>query len=106
MQQITNDILEPGSEVEPGLQTMSSNQDMPQLKPWEIAEKLLPTAKGKPVSVERATDVQFQTWIAEQGIPVDDSGFPEWSFDDRCGVINHCLKYGIQLQFYETQEGA
>lgn len=108
MQPITNDIASPGNEVEPGSLNMNNPIQQVQIKelePWEIAEKLLPIAKGKPVSVERATDAQFQTWIAEQGIPVDDSGFPEWSFDDRCGVINHALSYGVQLQFFEEQKG-
>ena len=85
------------NEVSDGLQ--STRAEPISLEPWDIAEKLLPIANGQTVSVEFATDAQFQAWIASQGVPVDDAGIPEWSFDDRCGVIMYALSCGIALQF-------
>jgi len=80
------------------------------LEPWDIAEQLLPIENGQPVSVEFATDVQFQAWIVSQGVPVDEQGIAGWSFDDRCGVIMYALENGLVLQFAEdnkaAQEGA
>jgi len=95
------------NEVSAGLQ--STKAEPISLEPWDIAEKLLPTANGQPVSVEFASDAQFQAWIVAQGVPVDDAGIPDWSFDDRCGVIMYALSCGIALQFAEpasAQEGA
>src|SRR5258708_21374437 len=95
------------NEVSAGLQ--STKAERISLEPWDIAEKLLPTANGQPVSVEFASDAQFQAWIVAQGVPVDDAGIPDWSFDDRCGVIMYALSCGIALQFAEPaseQEGA
>jgi len=85
------------NEASDGLQ--STKAEPISLEPWDIAEKLLPIANGQPISVELATDAQFQTWIASQGVPVDDAGIAEWSFDDRCGVIMYALSCGIVLQF-------
>ncbi len=85
------------NEVSAGLQ--STRAESISLEPWDIAEKLLPIANGQPISVELASDAQFQAWIASQGVPVDDAGIAEWSFDDRCGVIMYALSCGIVLQF-------
>lgn len=63
----------------------------------------MPIANEQTVSVEFATDEQFQIWIASCGIPVDDNGFAEWSFDDRCGVIMYALSRGLPLQFADTK---
>jgi len=108
MQKTTNDMSNPGNEDSAGLPN-TKQVAARQLYPWEIAEKLFRTEKGRVVDVEHASDTQFQTWIAGQGIPMDEDGIPEWSFDDRCGVINHALAHGIQLHFFEAtseQEGA
>jgi hypothetical protein len=51
-----------------------------------------------------ATDEQFQNFIKGAGVPVDDQGIAEWSFDDRCGIINHALKYGVKLPFVEQNQ--
>ena len=69
------------------------------LEPWDIAEKCLPIGNGQRVSIEFATDAQFQEWIAAQGVPVDEQGIVGWSFDDRCGVIMYALEHGIVLHF-------
>ncbi len=109
MQKTTQDTSNPGNEGNAGsLNTKPVKADNIRLRPWEIAEKLLPIANGQ-ISVEFASDAQFDIWVREQGIPVDDSGIPEWSFDDRCGVIMYALASGLALQFAEpeaAQEGA
>lgn len=89
------------NEASDGLQ--STRAEPISLEPWDIAEKLLPIANGQTVSVEFASDAQFQAWIASQGVPVDDAGIPEWSFDDRCGVIMYALSCGIALQFADEK---
>ena len=98
------------SEASDGLQNTKAEHTSPQLEPWDIAEMLLPIENGQPVSVEYATDTQFQVWIAAQGVPVDEQGIAEWSFDDRCGVIMYAVEHGIALHFAEeakaAQEGA
>ncbi len=109
MQKTTQGTSSPGNEGSAGSQnTKPVKAETIRLRPWEIAEKLLLTANGQ-ISVEFASDAQFDTWVRQQGIPVDDSGIPEWSFDDRCGVIIYALTSGLALQFAEpqaAQEGA
>jgi hypothetical protein len=85
------------NEASDGLQ--STKAEPISLEPWDIAEKCLPIENGPPVSVEFATDAQFQAWVISQHIPVDEQGIAEWSFDDRCGVIMYALANGISLQF-------
>jgi hypothetical protein len=94
------DTLNHTSEGSDGLQ--STKAETISLEPWDIAEKCLPIENGQPVSVEFATDAQFQTWIVSQGVPVDEQGIAEWSFDDRCGVIMYAVEHGITLQFHEA----
>lgn len=65
--------------------------------PWEIAVKSFRTEAESIVDVEHATDAEFQQFVVRAGIPIDDSGIAEWSFDDRCGVVNHALKFGVSL---------
>ncbi|SRR6266567_339324 len=101
MQKIIQDTVNPGSEGSDGSQTMKAAPMS--LKPWDIAEKLLPIANGQAVSVEFASDAQFQSWVIQNGIPVDEEGIPEWSFDDRCGVILHALSFGVLLQFADEK---
>jgi hypothetical protein len=74
------------------------------LRPFEIATLLLPLQGGETVRVMDATDEQFQSFIKGAGVPVDDQGIAEWSFDDRCGIINHALKYGVALPFVEQNQ--
>ncbi len=68
---------------------------------WEVAVKSFHTVDRRIVDVEHATDEEFQTWIASQGIPVDEEGISEWVFEDRVGVINHALRFGVNLNFAE-----
>lgn len=97
------DTLNHTSEANDGSQNTKADNTSLQLEPWDIAEKLLPIENAQPVSVEFATDEQFQSWIIEQGVPVDENGIAEWSFDDRCGVIMYALDHGLTLQFYEHE---
>jgi hypothetical protein len=78
------------------------------LKPWEIAVKLLPSANGQTVSVERATDAEFQAWITASGLSdlIDDDGIAEWSFDDRVRVINFVLRKGRLVPFVEGENNS
>ena len=92
------------SEASDGLQSMKV--ETISLEPWDIAEKCLPIENGQAVSVEFATDAQFQAWIAAQGVPVDENGIAEWSFDDRCGVIMYAVEHGLTLHFVEANEAA
>lgn len=71
------------------------------MRPWEIAQKSWRSEGGLLVDVEHATDEEFQAFIESAGIPVDDNGIAEWSFDDRIGVINHAMSHGLALPFID-----
>lgn len=60
------------------------------LRPVQIALMPLPGQPG--VTVELATDDQFQQFVDSTPMRVLDGGIAEWSFDDRCGVINCMLR--------------
>lgn len=89
------DMLSVGSVKSDGLPM----QEFKRLRPWEVAVKLLPIENEQTVDVEHATDQQFQKFVTSIGLPVDDAGIPEWSFDDRCRAINHALRYGLWVSF-------
>lgn len=78
------------------------------MKPWEIAVKLLPSVNGQAVDVEHASDAEFQAWIETSGLSdlVDDDGIAEWSFDDRCRIINFALRKGRKLSFVEGENNS
>lgn len=78
-----------------------------ELKPWEIAAKLLPSESGL-VSVEQASDAEFQAWVVSSGLSdlVDDDGIPEWSFDDRCRLLNFALRKGYALKFVANENNS
>lgn len=94
----------PTKEGSDGLQ--STRAETTTLEPWDIAELCLPIENGQPVSVEYATDAQFQAWIQAQGVSVDENGVTDWSFDDRCGVIMYALERGITLEFAQERKAA
>ena len=81
--------------------TASPRQELQQhLPPWMLAPLLLSHLEnGQPVSVSEASDATFDAWIAAQGVPVDDAGIPDWSFDDRLDVIVYALDNGLTLTF-------
>jgi hypothetical protein len=37
-------------------------------------------------------------------LPIDDQGIADWSFDDRCGVINYALRQGVKLRFADDEK--
>jgi hypothetical protein len=86
-------MSDPGNAGAPGLPKKT-------LRPWEIAAKLLPTANG-PIEIEQASDDDFQAWVVANGLPhlIDENGIEEWSFDDRCRIINFAIRRGMPLQF-------
>src|SRR6266702_3446064 len=86
----------------------SGSQKSAVLKPWEIAVKLLPSVNGQAVDVEHASDAEFQAWIETSGLSdlVDDDGIAEWSFDDRCRIINFALRKGRKLSFVEGENNS
>jgi hypothetical protein len=67
-----------------------------------VAVKLFRCANGQLVDVEHATDAQFQEFVIQSGIRVNAKGIAEWSFDDRCGVINYALRRGIAPPFVDA----
>lgn len=73
------------------------------MRPWDVAGKWFRTDDGRTVDVEHATDADFQQFVNRMGIPIDDSGIAEWSFDDRWGVIRYALKHGFTLDFVEPK---
>lgn len=87
-----NDMLNAGSAKSAGRR----------LRPYEIAILLIPLAGGGSVRVMDGSDEQFQDFI--KCVPVDTQGIAEWSFDDRVGIINHALKYGLKLPFVEEED--
>ena len=69
---------------------------MKEMEPWDIAILPILMREGKPVDVEHSSDKEFQTWVAENNIPVDDDGITEWDFDNKIGVINHAIQHGLK----------
>lgn len=65
-----------------------------ELEPWEIA--VMSVAEG--ITVEFATDEQFQAYVTFNKIPVRESDIAGWSFVDRCGVINFARLMRIDLK--------
>ncbi len=96
------DMLSVGSVKSDGL----AMQEFKRLRPWEVAVKLLPIENEQTVDVEHATDQQFQEFVTSIGLPVDDAGIPEWSFDDRCRAINHALRYGLWISFADEENNS
>ena len=98
MEKSMNDTLKPMKEDKHG------SQDLMELEPWDIAPLLICQRDGKLVDVEHATDAEFDTWINGHRVPVINGQWGGgWSFSDRCGVINHVRKRGIELKFLDTK---
>src|SRR5579859_3063365 len=102
MQENTKNTAKPGSAGASGLQKNVG------LKPWEIAVKLLLFASGQAVTVEQATDVEFQLWVLESKLEdlIDENGIAAWSFDDRIRLINFALQQGRNVPFVEQQKNS
>lgn len=88
-------MLSAGSDGSAGYtQMLQGRQPLPRLNPREIAILTLP---GQSVNVMDATDAQFQAFVTAQQLNIADDESEAWSFDDRCRLINHGRKYGIDL---------
>jgi hypothetical protein len=72
-----------------------------QLDPWIVAHLLICKRDEKPVSIEDATDDEFDAWVKTHDIPVKENGIQGWSFDDRCRVVNYALAHGYTLTFVD-----
>lgn len=78
-----------------------------EMEPWEIAPLLICRREGNLVDVEHATDDEFDAWIRKHHVLVSNGRWGnKWSFDDRCGVINHMRKFGIALIFLAQNNSA
>ncbi len=80
-----------GSAGQDGLQ---GTPVLERLRPFQIATRLLPTA---PVTVLEASDAQFQAFVDAHDLHIEDGEAGVWSFDDRCRLINHGRKHGLDL---------
>ncbi len=58
------------------------------------------------MSVEFATDAEFQAFVSRYAIPIDDKGIAEWSFDDRVRTINFAIRKGIDLELFEPGDNS
>jgi hypothetical protein len=72
-----------------------------QLDPWIVAHLLICKRDEQPVSIEEATDDEFDVWVKTHDIPVKENGIQGWSFDDRCRVVNYALAHGYTLTFVD-----
>lgn len=70
-----------------------------QLDPWDIADLLICKRGEQFISIEFATDAEFDAWVQLNSVPVKENGIPGWSFDDRCRLVNHVLANSGTLQF-------
>lgn len=70
------------------------------IEPWESAGLFVAKRGSRLITVEYATDAEFQSWVEWNGLHPNKS-FPEWKFDHRFYVINHALSHGRQLQFVD-----
>ena len=92
-----NNMSKPTSEVETGL----SDTKRLQLEPWDIAELLICKRGEQLISIEFATDEEFDAWVKTNSIRVKENGITAWSFDDRCRLVNHVFAHGGVLEFVD-----
>lgn len=70
-----------------------------ELDPWDIADLLICKRGEQLISIEFATDTEFDAWVRTNSVPVRENGVNFWTFDDRCRLINHVLAHGGSLEF-------
>jgi len=70
-----------------------------ELDPWDIADLLICKRGEQLISVEFASDTEFDTWVQSNSVAIKDTGISAWSFDDRCRLVNYVLTQGGMLQF-------
>lgn len=88
--------LKPTNEEENGLH---DTKVQPELDPWEIADLLICKRGEQVVSIEFATDDEFDAWVKTNSIPVEENEITGWTFDDRCRLINYVRTQGGSLEF-------
>lgn len=94
----TNSTPKPMNEGKTGLSDMNPNM---QLDPWDIAELLICKRGEQSISIEFATDDEFDAWVKTNSIPIKENGIAGWTFDDRCRLITHVLTRGGILEFVD-----
>jgi hypothetical protein len=72
-----------------------------QLDPWIVAHLQICKRDEQPVSLEDATDDEFDAWVKTHAIAVKENGIQGWSFDDRCRLVNYALAHGFTLIFVD-----
>ena len=72
-----------------------------QLDPWDIAHLLICKRDEQLISIEDATDGEFNAWVKTHDIAVKENGISGWSFDDRCRLVNYALAHGYTLTFVD-----
>ena len=72
-----------------------------QLDPWDIAHLHICKRDDQPLSLENATDDEFDAWVKTHAIAVKENGISGWSFDDRCRLVNYALAHGYTLTFVD-----
>src|SRR5436309_3474980 len=83
------------------LTSEGANGSLNELPPWEIAIMSIIRRGTELIDVEHATDSEFFQFVDRNGIPLKNR-LDAWSFDDRCGVINHARRHGVTLQIVEV----
>lgn len=96
--QATTNTLKPTGGEENG--SIATKQFM-ELDPWEIADLLIYKRGEQLISIEFATDDEFDAWVKTNSIPVKENGISGWTFDDRCRLVNYVLANGVTLEFVD-----
>ncbi len=94
----TNNTSKPTNGEESG---SAGTNNVAQLDPWVIAHLLICKRDEQPVSIEDATDDEFDAWVQAHDIPVKENGIQGWSFDDRCRLVNYAFAHGFSLAFVD-----
>jgi len=54
----------------------------------------------KIVSARKCTSEEFNALMVRSGVPFDENGIPDWSLDDRAGIISWANKKGIKIDWW------
>jgi hypothetical protein len=79
-------------------------QRFERLEALEILPLVICRRNGVPTTVEYSSSAEFTAWVKWNGIPF--TGLEEWTFDSKCGIINHALKFGMKLRLIAAPEKA
>jgi hypothetical protein len=95
--QVMSNTPKPTSEDKTGLEDTKPLE----LNPWDIADLLICKRLEQPISIEFATDNEFDTWVKMNSIRVKENGITGWTFDDRCRLVNYVLAHRGILEFVD-----